>query len=584
MNIRSYRIFSTLLCPAALSPVAAVAQGPDVPTITVMTFRANEQGLGSRAADELRSHLADAFSSQDLYTVPTTDIQTNLQNSGFSIDDPLGPMEERQLAIMVRADMYITGKITHKIDDQYVFEPRLVLPHDPRIFQPLPVVERKDLGDVMDRTTRAIQEAIKQLPGTRKCEGLIQSKPADAIAAARSAVAAYPAAVIARQCMIRAYYVQMLGAKTAADSSATGDSILAASQAILQQDSLNVQALRYSAALYKVKGDTARELQSLLSLFRADSANAETRGQVIASLAGEHRVRAALPLLKSMLDNNPGDPNALRLAFQVYTTAEDWQSVADVGTQLVKADTTAIDSVYFTRMATAYDKLKQPQAATDILTQATARYPNNGYFWLYYANELQLSNQKQEAMDAYRRYISLGPKDQGYLLAAYLRLGSLYDSANAFDSLYSLVQRAAALPGLDTMARSSIATLALGYGNKLFQTTGAASPPPPPPELRNELQNSIKFLQLSNQISPSVNAQFLMGAANFQIMQSATEEAGTAKSCSLARLAQQSLNDAKPQLQAGMANPSFQTPAQNMLGYLPKFTPAIEQYIKKFCK
>ena len=584
LNIRSYRTFPSLLCAAAILPAVGIAQEPEGPIITVMTFQANEQGLGAKAADELRSHLTDAFSSKDLYTVPTADIQTNLESSGFSIDDPLGSVEERQLANMVRADMYITGKITHGMNDRYRFEPRFILPHDITEIQPLPIIEKKELGDVMDDATRSIREAIKQLEGTKRCEGLMRQKPLDAAAAARAAIKAYPRATLARFCMERAYLVHLQSTKTAADSAATEDSILAVSQGILQLDSMNVPALRYSAAFYKLRGDSARERQALFTLIHADTANVGTSRDVIFQLAGENRINDALPLLKDMLSKNPGDTSALRLAFLVYSTAKDWQSVADVGSSLAKVDTTVMDSTYFSRMAIAYDQLKQPQAATDILTQATAKYPHNAYFWFYYAKELQQSNQSKEAIAAYQRYISLQPKDQSLLVAAYLSLGTLYDTTNAFDSLYTLVNRAALLPGLDTAGKSNISLLALHYGNKLLQAVGTPAPPPQSAQQRNDLQNSIKFLQLSNQIWPSANAQFLMGTANFLIMQSATQEAGDVKSCSLSRLAQQTLDSARTQLPTGLTRPELQASAQNMLGYLPKFTPAIQQYVKKFCK
>ncbi|HXC26102.1 MAG TPA: hypothetical protein VNU46_09320 [Gemmatimonadaceae bacterium] len=586
MNIRSYlSLVCTPLACATLVPTIGSAQDSDVPTITVMTLTSNEQGLGAQAADALRDRLNDQFSSDELHTVPTADIATNLESSGFSIDDPLAPAEERQLANMLRADIYVSGKITHEMNGRYRFEARLLLPHELTLAQPLPMVEGKDVGDITKPIAKLIGQAIKQLNGNKRCMALIQQqKPADAVTAARTAVVAYPRATIARLCMARGFIILQTKSTTSADSARYADSVLAVSQAILQQDSLNIDALKYSATFYKFRGDTLRERQALLTLAQADANNMDEVRAVISSLASEGRVKDATPLLKDLLSKNPGDTAILHLAFIVYATAQDWQSVADVGSALVKADTNAADSSYFTRMAAAYDKLNQPLQAVDILTQATAKYPNNSYFWIYYATQLEKGAQAPQAIDAYRRVISLNPKDPTLLMAAYLKLANLYDQTNASDSLYTLVQRAAQIPGLDTANKTLVSRLALSRGNKLVQAATAGATPPPGEKLRSDLQYALKFLQLANQISPSVQAQFLMGAANFQIMQSATSDAETYKSCALSRVAQQAVTDATPGLQAGATNPDYQASAQSMLGYIPKFSPAIESYLKKFCK
>jgi hypothetical protein len=66
------------------------------------------------------------------------------------------------------------------------------------------------------------------------------------------------------------------------------------------------------------------------------------------------------------------------------------------------------------------------------------------------------------------------------------------------------------------------------------------------------------------------------------IGQSAVDEAQKSNSCPLARLAKDSFAAAQENLPAGLAE--YPDAAKQYLTYLPQFTPAVDDMIRRYCK
>ncbi len=92
----------------------------------------------------------------------------------------------------------------------------------------------------------------------------------------------------------------------------------------------------------------------------------------------------------------------------------------------------------------------------------------------------------------------------------------------------------------------------------------------------------MQFLVLSDQLSPSVDAKFLLGVSAFTVGQSAIVEAQGTKSCQLARLAQESFATAQEYTPAGFA--SYADAARQVLAAIPQYTPAVNTMVSRFCR
>ncbi|MEO6778387.1 MAG: tetratricopeptide repeat protein, partial [Gemmatimonadaceae bacterium] len=270
------------------------------------------------------------------------------------------------------------------------------------------------------------------------------------------------------------------------------------------------------------------------------------------------------------LERSPGEPQLLHTAFLVYLAANDWQSAVTTGPELIRADTAAADTTYYTRMAAAYVAMNQPNQAIAALQAGVQKYPSNSDLLLSLASTLRKNGRAPEAVDVLKRAVAANPNNSQALLL----LADSYVQANTPDSVASILERAAAAPGAD---KATIALYALGQGNTMYKAANASKD-------RAAFQAAIKMLQLSDRINPSVDAKFLAGVSAFSVAQSAFNEANTSKSCSLAQTARDNLAIAATGIQAGASEDKYKPAATQYLPIIAQFRPAADAQVKRFCK
>lgn len=541
-----------------------------------MTFRApnaEDKDLGAKAADMLRDRIQDKFSQKKVYVLPTKDVASTLEQSGFPPNDTLPPSEEKSLANLLHADNYVTGTVTQS-GPLYTVDAKLVLSRDNEYAQPLPIQKNRDLGDALDDVSKQVREAMKQLEGEQTCRSkAYEGKVADALSAARRAVADYPASTLARLCIANVNYALYSKATTHADSLRLADSTLAVTNEILRYDSLNVPALQFATELYKLRGDSARSRASALTLVKADPSNSKLVEEVINELAATGHAQDAIPLVKDMLDRNPGDPASMHTAFSVYYAAEDYTDLVALGPELVRVDTAAADSTYFSRMALAQSQLKAPQKAAEIMAQATAKYPTRVQGWINYYRYLSEAGQTQQALDALKHAADLDPEHQ------LLPLAGFYARQNPpqLDTVYVLLSKYAALPGLDSMQKETAAKFAsseAGAASRAFTASMSDA----------DFDQTLKFAKLSDQLSPNDLAKVIGGTAILKWSQKQLQNNVAAKNCSVAQNVKENLAYAQTAFSGISPTSTYGGQTKMFLGIVTQFTPSVNAQIKQFCK
>jgi tetratricopeptide (TPR) repeat protein len=344
------------------------------------------------------------------------------------------------------------------------------------------------------------------------------------------------------------------------------DSVIAVTERIRANDPRNIKALRMLAELYQAKNDP-KGLDVLSQLAAADPTNIKLIQDVVNEYARIGQAPRAIPLVRDLLQNNPGDPGLLNLAWLVYLNAKDYQGAIDVGNEMVRVDTAAATADYYTRLAAAYSALNQPQKASEAAARGAARFPNDPNLSLIGANTLYKSGQLLQALDAAKRAVAANPKNpQGYYL-----LATVQGALNQYDDVANTLNQAKQ-NGADPTALSQIA---LQVGSNAYKAGQGSKD-------RADFQRAIKFLQLSDQLQTSTDAKFLLGASAFSLGQSATIDANDKKSCELARMARDAFNIASINLPAG--GQKYPNEAAQLLTAIPQFTPAVDNEIKRFCK
>ena len=515
-----------MMCPAFRSP-------------------AGDKKLGVQAADAVRSRLSQDIAYKQLWQIPKQDIVATLEASGFPPDEPVAPNDAKELAKILRADEILEASVTRD-GGKFRIVPRLRLARDVALVQPLPVQEGGRLDIVATQVSRDVQAMRKQLPFETQCvRHYRDQKYAEAAEAARQGIAAYPQATLARTCLLNAYSAMKK----------PGDSLMALAQEILAIDPHSRTSLAVVGQAYKDKGDIQRALENWTRLLAEDPTNTRLAESIVNEIAssGPGMAVHAIPIIDTAVIANPGEPKLQDLRFRIYLAAQKWKEAPVIGEELVKLDTTYLDSLWFTRMAAAFASDSQPQKAAEITARATAKYPQNVSMWLLYAQMLEQAGQTQQAMVATRRALDLDPKQTN----AWLRLISAYATMNQPDSV--LVAARTASSRVDSAGKALVSQFVLSQGNRLFQEAQKT-------KVRADYEKALPYLYLADTLSgggqPRWQARLLVGASSLimgqTLIQEAAKEKDKAAGCQMAQQAQADLLNAQVMLpDGGKFNPQL---------------------------
>jgi len=487
---------AALVAAVAVSPAAA-QKGP-VERVMIPTLQSTDKELGVQAAEAIRNRLQKETNVRDLIVVPKADINNSLQSSGYSTTEALAPGDAKALASLVRAAQYLDGTVT-RTPTGFKIDSRLIISRDLTRGQVLPTAQAAKLDDAANQVAKAIKEARRQVPAEETCHNhVVQGKYQEAVAAARAGLASNPTAHIVAVCLAEGY----AGLKM-------DDSVIAVSERVRANDPRNITALRMLADIYQTRKDP-RSIDVLMALVAADPTNLRLQQAVVNSLAESGQSAKAIPIVRDLLQNNPGDPQLLHLAWLVYLNAKDFEGAINVGNELVRVDTAAATADYYTRLAGAYANLNQLQRASEAAARGAAKFPNDANLLLYNASAMLKAGQLQQAVDAANRALTINPKlENGYLILAQAQ-GQL----NQPDAFAATLQRAS----VNGVNKTILAQLALQQGNNAFKAAQAS-------KARPDFQRAIKFLAMSDSLEPSADAKFLIGASAFSVGQSATIDA-----------------------------------------------------------
>jgi len=550
------RLVALLAVLTAVGASSAAAQGKTGDRVMIPTLQSADKDLGGQAAEAIRSQLQKQTNIRDLVVVPKADIVNSLVSSGYSPTEALAPGDAKALASLVRAPQYLEGSVA-KTPTGYKIDSRLVISRDMTRGQVLPSAQAARLDDAASQVAKSIQGARRQLAGEETCHNAVaQGQYQAGVTAARSAMGGSTSANIAAACLVDAY----AGLKM-------DDSVVAVAERIRASDPANIVALRRLADTYRTRNDTTKMLEVLSALAAADPTNIKLIQDVVAEFAKSGHADRAVPLMRDLIQNNPGDPALLNLAWLVYLNAKDFNDAIVTGTEMVRVDTAAATADYYSRLAGAYTAMNQPQKAAEAIALASKKFPNDPNIQLFNAQTLYKSGQLPLALDAAKKAVAANPKNaNGYFL-----LASVQGAMNQYDDLTATLN-VAKQNGADPTALSQ---LALQQGSNAYKAGQGSKD-------RADFQRAIKFLQLSDQLQSSADAKFLLGASAFSLGQSATIDANEKKSCDLARTARDAFNLAQMNLPAG--GQKFPNEAAQLLTAIPQFTPAVDNEVKRFCK
>jgi predicted Zn-dependent protease len=560
-----------VLAAAPLAPIASLGaqqRTQDVTNVTrisVGIFRSADKTSGVQAADAIRTRLADEYPIKQLYVLPKQDVVNVLVASGFATNEALNAADARALAQQLRTDAYVVGTV-QRDSGGYRVDANYVLTRDNTLVQPLPTIRVSKPDQAAGPIVKAFRDAHKQFADEKTCYASARAgKWADAIAAARRGIAAYPNATLARICLANAL----------SESKASTDSVLAVVDDILKIDPRSKPALTLSYDALKTAGKTAEATDMLLRLVGADPTNSRLLEQVVNELASNGQAPKAVPFVDQLVSDNAGDPGFLLLQMRVHLAAKDYKRGIAAGEELMQTDTASATPELIIRLAAAASVDSQPQKAAELLARGIAKFPTNVELMTTYIAVLQQSGQTQKALEVIDRAIASDVKIPGLRT----QRAKIYVDLNQPDKAMEILQGAVAAGD----SAASVAQMAL-YATQSLQKAAGAS------KAVADYQKALTFLDFSIKTNSTPDALLRRAALNLQLAgayltqaqtQSSGKGAKKAELCATSRAAQDALNVAQMDLpQAGRANPQA---AQALAPQLTQFAGYAEQFVKLYC-
>lgn len=528
---------------------------PNAVQIMVPVFKATDKKLGVDAAEAVRSRIGQDFSSKQLYATPRENLTANLEASGFPKDEALLPHDAKALANLLRADEYISGTAA-KTPAGVRLDVGLVLQRDNSLVQPLGVFEAANLNAAAALVTKELKEARKQIDAEKKCTNLARDgKYAEAVAAAKEGIAAYPKATLARICLARVLETQK----------ASADEQLAVGREIVNLDPRSRPGLTVLANAYKELNQPDSAVVALTRLLSTDPTNPRLQQQVVTEIATLKNPAIARPVIDTAVALNPGDPDLLRLRWLILLATKDYKEAFAQGDELVRLDTAFADTTYYIRTSIALATDSQAQKAAEVAAKGLAKFPNQPTLLFQQIYSLKSAGQNQQALDMLDKAIASKVAIEN---GSVLRIQLLKELNRSNEALPSI--RAAIAAG-DTS--SLLRSMVIQVGNeqqRAAQKSGSAE----------DYATALATLLYADSIATKetkAQAQFLLGAVYTGYGQLKLQQAQQQKSCDLAKEGKSYLVEAQIMLPKGG---SFAPDAmRSLMGIVMQLDPGADQLI-----
>jgi tetratricopeptide (TPR) repeat protein len=546
--------------------------------------------FGRKAADEVRSRVADLSNEREVNVISGGDIREQLWRSGMPDDTLLDEPSVRVMGRYMRADEYVIGSVA-RTPSGIRIAGRLVLMRDKRLAEPIPAATGRELGLAADQFARSIASARGELIPQRRCENALRdAQPERAVQYAREAVAAYPRGVLAHVCL--AWALRAAGAPAT--------DVLAAAKEVLAGDSLNAHGLESAAIALDTLHRASEAATYWLRLAETDSANLDLTQRVVLALILDGNARRAEPLIVRVADAHPDSLGLRRLEWRVAYDNRHWPVAIKAGEILLGADTTmSRDSVFVLHLASAYRANGDSYKAIALAARGVAQFPGDAKLYTLYtqfvkseadsviprglalfprsaelltmnAKDLRAKGQLAEALAATRQALDVDSTlDRGELMIAQGEI-ELGRPDSALVALHRAVMR-----GEDT---ALVAQFALARGNALLKAANGT-------KSRDDFKLAMHFLALADTLRRTPQSAFLLGVAAYTITQSALSDAPKmpekTQSCELSHLGAETLPVARDGLSAGQeVSPDA---ARQFLDYLGQLEPYVQRQIDAFC-
>ena len=582
-------LFVALVALAA--PVArsqAAAQEFVRQTLMLATFYSPEDpSIGRRISDGVRSRIAKVAPKRELAVLDDYDSDRALLAAGFGYPHGafISDAEVRVLARQLRVDEVVLGTVrggTREI----VVSAQIAMARDWRYRQPLPQVRSATAALAADGVVREVMRARAQMAGLRRCENAL--RVADFAQAAREAevaIRAYPAATLARNCLLA----------TLLESGVRSDSVQRIAEEVLARDSLNVFA---AVARARALDAQAKPSESAMAWGRVVDIRPDSLDLGVTAtdeLLRLGRPTSALTAALALLTLHPGDPRLRRLRFRADVGLSHWAAAASLGDSLAREDPVfQSDSNYAFRQVEAVRQSGDTLGALAISVAAVKRHPGDSRIYTQYVQLLAVEGtaalprgllrfpdvselyvlSARSARGAGRRLEAIAATQQAVrhdpqLTLGFLQLADLWLEEKRPDSALVALSRAQRTGAGAELLRTYI----IARGGQLLRAAPDSEPVP--------LRQAAAFLVLADSLDSREDSRSYVAGATLQLARSELVVASHSRGCTEVRLADSALAVSANALANGVG---VGAAADQLRQVFDSMRAAVDNAVKVYCK
>jgi tetratricopeptide (TPR) repeat protein len=586
--LRTTRSLLPVLALYAGSARLARAQDFVRQTLMVANFRPTEDtGLARKVGDDVRSRVARQSNKKEVLVLDDADVEKILLRTGFNYTPGtyVDEVEVRLIGKLLRVDEVVFASVNGKKGAVSVTA-QIVLARDWRQRQPLAPVRAATPALAAAALAEEVLRARAQMTGLRRCENAGSAGNwATATREAEQAIRAYPAATLARSCLMGVLM----------EAGADADSVRRAAEEILARDSVNIlAAVARARALYTLNrtSDAAAAWARIVEL-RPDSL--ELGVVAVEELLRMNRPTPALSVARKLIATHGRESRVRRLQFRAQVALTQWKDAAALGDSLYREDAGfPVDSNYVLRfieslrqsgetlgsLSNSAHAVKQFPGDSRIYTQymqlltsenaaalprGLMRFPDVSELYVLSAKSARSAGKRMEAIRATAMAVRHDPS----LTQGYLQLAELWIEEQHPDSALHWLARA---PRSDAGAEM-VRTYAMGRGGQLLRaaadTASAAQ------------RMAISFFILADSIDSRDDSRSYVAASNLQLARNELVLASKSRGCDDARRADEALTTSSDALGRGVGEGSAADELK--LGY-DNIKAAVNSALKVLCK
>jgi tetratricopeptide (TPR) repeat protein len=285
----------------------------------------------------------------------------------------------------------------------------------------------------------------------------------------------------------------------------------------------------------------------------------------------------ALPIVDSLLKDNPADPQMLRTKWLLQLKAGQFKNAIATGEDLAKADTSIVSVDFYNRMIGAAQSDSNPAKVQELTAKASQKFPKEVSFPLLLAQSYIKGGQTQMAEQYARKATVIDPKNANAWLFAVVSATQL----NQADSAMAFAKQAIA-NGAD---KDAIGQAMLQNVNAAFQKAQAS-------KTRDDYLAALSVAQAVDSIAPSAQTKFFIGVESYSIaadilthvqtLAKSQKKDDRAQACTEAKQAEDYLALTSIAMPAG-ASVDKNTAGQ-ILGAVGQYSEFVTSVKKAFCK